>query len=142
VKFSCDPSYPTPYQAQSASWRDKTYLLASIPLRKPRTALDNAADFLSSAVSSPLSFFSASSPTKSTPDEIFNGDIDLREDEVLDQDRGEEGETDDSPKQDRQIRMLTLDSPTAQDQHISEKARKRRRWEVAPLRLSDARTGI
>jgi len=54
-------------------------------MRKPRTFVDDASEFLVTGVSSAFSFLSgAGVPTspKATPDEVFNGDIDLSESEV------------------------------------------------------------
>lgn len=109
-------------------------------MKEPRTLLDDASEFFSTAIRSPISFFSGGGPPSATPDEVFNGDIDLKEDEVLEQDRGEEGETDDCHLRERKIRMLTVETPTADD-NISDAAKKRRCWEITPLRLSDRRTG-
>jgi hypothetical protein len=54
-------------------------------MRKPRTFVDDASEFLVTGVSNAFSFLSgAGVPTspKATPDEVFNGDIDLNEEEV------------------------------------------------------------
>jgi len=47
--------------------------------------VDDASEFLVNGVSSAFSFLSGAvpqSPPKATPDEVFNGDIDLNEEEV------------------------------------------------------------
>jgi hypothetical protein len=54
-------------------------------MRKPRTFVDDASDFLVTGVSNAFSFLSGaevSTAPKATPDEVFNGDIDLNEEEV------------------------------------------------------------
>lgn len=110
-------------------------------MRKPRTFVDDASAFLTTGVSHAFSFLSGGpmSP-KATPEEVFNGDIDLNEDEVLEHERGEEGEVDDSPEAFRAIRVLSL---TSNDLNaLGEKARTRQRFQVIPLRKSIAtRTG-
>ncbi|KAJ7157164.1 WD40 repeat-like protein [Mycena filopes] len=119
--FAVDPSYPPPSDFPSDAWKKKTFILASIPLRKPRTILDDAHAFLASAITTPLSFFSAA-PTspKATPEEVFSTHIDLGEHEVLEEERGEEAEVDDSPEWGRRVRVLGI---------------------VTALRKTDARTG-
>ncbi|KAG6873841.1 hypothetical protein C0995_010453 [Termitomyces sp. Mi166 len=140
VNFQNDPDYEN--RRQSDAWRSRSYLLAAIPLRKPKTILDDAAAFLSSAVSAPLSFLSGVSPRpQATPDEVFKGPIDLDEDEVVEEDRGEEAEVDDSPETGRKVRMIVIANKSQSDKNLGEKARNRRRWEVVSLRRIDARTG-
>lgn len=98
VSFSCDPTYPPPGGAISNAWRRRRCVLSSVPMRKPKSFIDNASAFLSATVAVPFSFIAgaASAQPKSTPEEVFGGGIDLAEDEMLEQDRGEEGEVDDS----------------------------------------------
>lgn len=117
-------------------------MLSSIPMRKPPTILDNAAAFLSSALSPTLSVFGAiTAPPKATPDEVFNtGAVDLREDEILEQDRSDEGEVDDSPERVRRVRVVATSKE--QSGTLSEQALLRRRWEVIPLRSTKKATGI
>jgi len=142
VTFSSDPSYPSPRASLSHSWRQKSYVISSMPMRKPRTFVDDASEFLVTGVSSAFSFLSgAGVPTspKATPDEVFNGDIDLSESEVLEQDRGEEGEVDDSVEAIRRMRMLSL---TREDLNASgHKARARRQFVITPLRNAIATRG-
>jgi len=115
----------------------KTYILSSIPLPKPKSLFNNASAFLTSAVISPVSFFSGgTSQRMATPEDVFNGDIDLTEDETLEQDRGMEGEADDSLELLRKLRVLTIgqrDTPVE-----GENARKRRQWQILPLRATSA----
>ncbi|KIM71530.1 hypothetical protein PILCRDRAFT_752748 [Piloderma croceum F 1598] len=123
----------------SNAWQNKAYVLSSIPMRKPRTFVDDASDFLVTGVSNAFSFLSGaevSTAPKATPDEVFNGDIDLKEEEVLEQDRGEEGEVDDSPEAIRRMRVLAL---TQVDLNTSgHKARARWQFEITPLRKAVA----
>ncbi|KAF9245903.1 WD40 repeat-like protein [Melanogaster broomeanus] len=130
VIFSCDPTYPPPGNGASNTWRRKKYILSSVPMRKPKSLIDNASDFLSTAVAAPFSFLSGglSAKPKSTPEEVFGGDIDLREDEMLEQDRGEEGEVDDS------YDLVRKDLY----EETNSRARKRRQWQVLGLRTSAA----
>lgn len=109
-------------------------------MRKPRTFVDDASEYLSAGVSNAFSFLSGGpvSP-KATPDEVFNGDIDLNDDEVLEQDRGEEGEVDDSPELIRRVHVLSL---RREDLDTSgPKAKLRRQFEIIPLRRTVAMRG-
>ncbi|KAF8640942.1 hypothetical protein AX17_000589 [Amanita inopinata Kibby_2008] len=153
VSFECDPTYPPPNAHPSEAWKTKRYLLTSIPLRKPRTILDDASAFISNAFTSPLALlsgntgYSTGSEQKTTrhqmvakPDEIFDGEIDLNENEVLEEERGEEGEVDDSPELGRKVKVIGV--PMGEDvAALSGKARNRRMWQVLPLRRSNAKTG-
>ncbi|KAJ7762386.1 hypothetical protein DFH07DRAFT_814203 [Mycena maculata] len=141
VHFVYDPSYPHPSTVASDAWQKKTYILASIPMRKPRTIIDDAHAFISTAITTPLSFFSgASSPPPATPEAVFSSDIDLAEHEVLEEERGEEAEVDDSPEWGRKIRALGIVNKAREEQQIIPEARNRRRWQIIPLRQTDART--
>lgn len=107
-------------------------------MRKPRTFVDDASQFLTVGVTNAFSFLTGGplSP-KATPEDVFNGDIDLNEDDVLEQDRGEEGEVDDSQEAYRRMRMLSL---SLEDLNTSgSKARLRRQFEIIPLRKSVAK---
>lgn len=84
---------------------------------------------------------SGKSPAQPTPEEVYDSHIDLDEDEVLEEERGEEAEVDDSPELGRKVRMLSLVKKSADDLQLVEKAKNRRRWEILPLRLMNARTG-
>jgi WD repeat-containing protein 23 len=104
--------------------------------------MDDATAFLSSAVSTPLSFLSGRSVApQATPEEVFSSDIDLNEDEVLEEERGEEAEVDDSPEPARRVRMLSIVDKEKGDKALGQKAMNRRRWQIVPLRKSNARTG-
>jgi hypothetical protein len=125
-------------------WSSKTYVLTSIPKRKPRTIIDDASEFLTSSFLTPISYLTGnSSSQQARPDEVFNGDIDLAEDEVLEEDKGEEAEVDNSPDLGRKLRVVAVSTAekSMMDLLLSEKARKRRKWVVTPLRIANAKTG-
>lgn len=142
ANFAFDPTYPPSGTREEAlsTWKDKTYLLAAIPLRKPRSLIDDASALLTSAVSAPFSLFGYAAPTSPRPDQVFDsGDIDLREDEILEQERSEEGEVDDSYEKFRQVRVIGV--AKEDEQVVGEKAQARRQWKVVPLRKHKHRTG-
>jgi len=74
-----------------------------------------------------------------TPDDVFGtGDIDLKEDEIMDEDRGEENEIDDSAEALRLANIICI--PKAQEgKPVNERANLRRQWEILPLRATRAR---
>ncbi|PPQ79894.1 hypothetical protein CVT25_002950 [Psilocybe cyanescens] len=145
VKFTCDPAYPpppAPGETTSTAWQGKTYLLTSIPLRKPRTIIDNASEFIATNIFTPISYLTGGpAPTPARPDEVFNADIDLNEDELVEEERGEEAEVDDSPEPARKVRIVSVPSAekNMMDLLLSEKTRNRRRWIITPLRTTNAK---
>lgn len=153
IKFSHNPEYPpSPSSVAGTSaaklnpgrtdpWLNKTYYLVSQPLRKPRTIIDDASELITSAISSPIDFFSSTFGGKSAakPEEVFDGNIDLKEEEVVEEDRGEEGELDDSPEPERRVRMVEIVKGTGGE--LSEKAQRRRAWAIRSLRRINAKTG-
>lgn len=138
MSFSCDPTYPPPGSAASNAWRRSRYILSSVPMKRPKSFIDHASTFLSATVAAPFSLLAGSISTqpKSTPEEVFDGNIDLAEDEMLEQDRGEEGEVDDSPEPHRNLRLLSIGPGGAPPEGTN--ARKRRQWSVSALRRSTA----
>ena len=76
------------------------------------------------------------------PEEVFSGNIDLNENEVVDDERGEEGEVDDSHELGRKVRMLAIDRKEESDKALGEKAKIRRQWQVVGLRRHDARRNV
>jgi hypothetical protein len=74
---------------------------------------------------------------------VFNADIDLTEDEVLEEDKGEEAEVDNSPDLARKVRIVAVPTgdKSMMDFLLSENAKRRRKWVVTPLRLANAKTG-
>lgn len=141
MTFASDPTYATGVTAAAAgAWKDRAFLLTAIPLRKPRTIIDDASELITSAISAPLSFFGRGIPSSPRPDEVFDsGDIDLREDEILEQERSEEGEVDDSLERYRNVRVIGV--AKEDDRVVGEKAKARREWVVIPLRSTKSRTG-
>ncbi|KAF7302515.1 hypothetical protein HMN09_00885900 [Mycena chlorophos] len=160
VHFTHDPTHPPPYSLSpewTNSWERKTYILSSIPLRRPRTILDDAGAFLSSAVTSissvsvpnPLSLFGGGAPKSPVPasttaithEAVVETDIDLGDDEVVEEERGEGGEVDDSAEWGRKVCVLGIIDKEQEERGIVEAARMRRKWVVTSLRALDARTG-
>lgn len=142
VTFITDPTYPSPTSAPSHTWKYKTYLLASMPLRQPKSMFDNATEFISSAITSPFNYLSGKSPVpQANPDAVFDGEIDLSDGDIVDEERGEESEIDDSLEAGRVVRMLSILDKDDHDRMLNEKARNRRKWQVMPLRTTNARTG-
>jgi len=87
-------------------------------------------------VTSSKTLLSGVGHNKATPDQVFDqGEIDLRDDEILDLDRGEEGEVDDSPDLLRVVRVVTV-SPNDYDKNVAPYKALRRRWELLPLRAA------
>lgn len=141
MTFATDPTYPEAgdVHAAQSDWKDKVYLLTSLPLRKPRTLIDDATAILSSAISAPLVFLGAK-PASPTADDVFTrGEVELREDEILEQDRTEEGEVDDSPERTRHVCVIATSKED--ERLVGEKAKLRRQWIIYPLRTSKGRTG-
>lgn len=141
VTFSYDPSFPSTGREEAMSaWKDRVYLMTALPLRRPRTIIDDASELLTSAISVPFTFLSGrGTASKAQPGEVFDsGDIDLREDEILEQDRTEEGEVDDSPEPYRDVRVVGISKED--ERTASEKAKARRQWIVIPLRATRNRT--
>ncbi|KAH7881067.1 uncharacterized protein C8R40DRAFT_1076381 [Lentinula edodes] len=144
VEFDCDPTYPL--FSANASWKDNTYILTSVPLRKPKSFIDDASEFITSNFASPLvSFFQGGTDTHATPEQVASSGVELAEDEVLEEDRGEEAEVDDSLDLKRDVKMLTIAKRNPADDHtdwnLTEKAKLRRKFECVPLRAVNRRTG-
>ncbi|TCD68085.1 hypothetical protein EIP91_011538 [Steccherinum ochraceum] len=142
VVFACDPTYPASgdLDAAMSAWKDKTYILTEIPMRKPRTIIDNASEILTSAITMPLALFGGNKQSNATPEAVWTaGDIDLKEDEILETERSEEGEVDDSPEKIRQVRVVGL--TREEEKALGERAKSRWRWEVTPLRSTKRQTG-
>jgi len=66
----------------------------------------------------------------------------LNEDELVEEERGEEAEVDDSPELGRKVRVVAVatEEKSMLDLVISDKTRRRRQWDIMPLRISNART--
>ncbi|KAH6917119.1 hypothetical protein BKA70DRAFT_1367634 [Coprinopsis sp. MPI-PUGE-AT-0042] len=126
------------------SSNETKYILTAIPKRKPRTILDDASDFFTNTIRNPMSFLGASQAPLTKPEDVFNGSIELDDDDVLENERGEEAEVDDSPELARRVRVIAVD-PTEDLEFkslaMNEQKRKRRTWDVYPIRKANARTG-
>jgi len=143
VHFACDPAYPRPGQPRSEAWKSKTYVLASIPERKPRTVLDDTSEFFATNILGPIGgVFGAAFKPQATPDAVVKSGLELGTDEVVEEERREEDEVDDSPELLRRIRVLAIAEKEHEDMKLTEGARDRRRWIVTPLRQGNARTGV
>ena len=145
VTFAADPFYPQPdaptegsARGRSGAWKEKTYYLSSVPARRPPTLIDNASTLLTNAMSGPLAFFGGNK-TNATPEMVFDGEIDLSENEIAEQDRNEAEEVDDSPDALRQVKAIGLTVEEAVS--ASSLAKLRRQWEIQPLRATKLRTG-
>ncbi|KAF5366945.1 hypothetical protein D9757_010831 [Collybiopsis confluens] len=125
VKFDGDPTR-------------NMYILTSVPLRKPKSFIDDASQFLTTNIRTPFASLFGGVDTNSTPEQMTSAGVDLAEDEVLEEERGEEGEIDDSPDEKREIHMLTI--PHQRPWNLAEKAKLRRRFEIIPLRTASKRT--
>ncbi|KAF7784234.1 hypothetical protein Agabi119p4_399 [Agaricus bisporus var. burnettii] len=158
VHFEYDPTYSMPPPPMSPSMtiandrsimrsspanpaHNKAYFLVSQPLRKPRTIIDDASELVTTAITSPINFFSSafSGKNDARPDEVFDGNIDLKEDEVVEEERGEEGEIDDSPESGRQVRVMGIARGNANN--LGDGILRRKRWIVESLRTTNAKTG-
>lgn len=152
LTFAADPSFPQPSappppgeapaaggDGSGGAWKEKTYYLSSVPVRKPPTLIDNASALLTSAMSGPLALFGGAK-TNATPDMVFDGEIDLAEGELAEQDRNEAEEVDDSPDPLRPVKVVALHPEEVAGS--SDAARLRRQWEILPLRQTKHRTGV
>jgi len=148
VSMPSTPTAPT----VSKAWKQKCYLLTSIPSQKPRTIVDDAAEFFTSSASFIASpFTTLSMPFGSAEpqrDAIHKGEEDakpldarvslehisefgLRDDEIVEEERPEETEVDDDPDPMRKVRVVGY---RRQTDLPNSKARDRKRWEILPIR--------
>ncbi|KAG8948617.1 hypothetical protein FRC03_000672 [Tulasnella sp. 419] len=132
--FACDPSYPSPSWSSTNQWREKDFVLTSVPLRAPKSFLATTADFFTNAATL-MTFNPFGSPAiTETRAHVDEGSFDLREDEVLEEERAPEDEDDDSPSHRREVRLLSLPVGWMDSKHKeTEAAAQRRRWQVIPL---------
>jgi len=112
-------------------------------MRKPKTILDDASQFFSSAFSASVSLLGGKKALDATPDQVHQQgmNIELDQNEMLQEDWGEEAEIDDSSELRRNVRMILPPIETKRDKSLVDKARQRRQWEIIPLRMKKARTG-
>ena len=171
------PAAPPAWRRRAnESWKNRVYLLTSLPSRKPKTLLDDAAAFFSSTASIlttpihsfPFSFSSggAASPSDAGHDNtiwsagkggggnssgggssdggggsgqvvrshIESGEYDLRENEIVEEERAEAEEVDDNPDPARQVKVYGFRPRDLAEGAGNPRARERRRWEIVPIR--------
>ncbi|KAG8900615.1 Elongation factor 2 [Tulasnella sp. 403] len=103
LAFACDPMYPTSTSASSGAWRERDYILSALPRRRPKTFLENTSSFFSTTASK-LTLNPFGGPVASTSTtEVQKGDYDLKDDEVMEEERAQEEGDDDSPDHERKI---------------------------------------
>lgn len=146
MHFLCDPTYPLPGEPTSEAWRHKTYVLTSVPLKKPRSVLDDASTFFATNVFRPIEGvltrgLGGSAVGRSTAEEVQDASIEITDDDVVEEDRAEENEIDDSPELVRRVRVVGIVDKEKKDEYIGERMKRRRMWVVHGLRKSNARTG-
>jgi len=141
VRFAADPAYPPPNNSPSMRWRERHHLVTSIPMRKPPTFqfLTDATDFFAntaSLIASPFDAITRGAGAVPVASPIV-GEFALREDEVVEEERGEEGEVDDSPESHRDMRVISLpmtwSAPDVGPLGGTAHSRERRRWEIVPI---------
>ena len=108
-------------------------------MRRARTFGENVVDALS-MVPNPFLLMrgQVTGPTRSNL-EVAKGDFDVKEDELLDEDRADDEEVDDSPEQLRRVRVL--ERTDAHTETPKEKRQDRYQWEILPVRTNKARAG-
>lgn len=104
-------------------------------MRAPPSLVVNAAAFFSSTANMIASPFGQNQVLLSPGPAM--GEFDLREDEVMEEERGEEGEVDDSLEPRRNLRVISMPMSWAAGvggpMGGSPQSRERRRWEIVPL---------
>jgi len=151
---------PTSRRRVTESWKHRVYLLTALPSRKPKTLLDDAAAFFSNTASiltTPLSInsfpfpFSSSASASSSGSgaghtrsagggsdvvrqHIETGDYDLRESEIVEEERAEAEEVDDDPDPARRVKVYGFRPRDLAEGGGNPRARERRRWEIVPIR--------
>ncbi|KAJ8084591.1 hypothetical protein PM082_003364 [Marasmius tenuissimus] len=149
VTFSCDPNYydsrSIDYTTSESAWKNKIFLLVSKPKRRDPNMFDVASNFVSNTLTSSAYNLFGGRPSQQTiaaePGALAAIGAELDEDEILDDERGEEAEVDDSPDPLRRVRMITTHRSTVDDFNLVNTARNRRRWLVETISAMDARTG-
>jgi len=134
VAYSFDPTYPSPSAYPSNLWKDRDYVLTSVPLRRPRTVLQATAEFFSNAASLVSGSLGGPSGATSMTQASANA-FDLREEEVIEEERAPEDEDDDSLSPQRDVRVLNLPIGWMEKER-NMMARERRRWEISSLLAS------
>ena len=148
---------PTSRRRVNESWKNRVYLLTALPSRKPKTLLDDAAAFLSNTASiltTPLAINTFSFPFSSgasaassgsgvghpggsevgARQHIESGEYDLRENEIMEEERAEAEEVDDNPDPSRRVKVYGFRPRDLAEGAGNPRARERRRWEIVPIR--------
>ena len=143
ICFSCDPSYPPHSTSPSNLWRERDYVLGALSKPRPKSLVDSAADFFSSAAAL-VSFnpFGAPSSESSTA-HVADGQYDLRDEEILEEERIADEQDDSSPEPRREVRMLTFPMGWMdKDERKDPRGCERRKWEIVSLQSSRSVTRI
>jgi hypothetical protein len=133
VLFEDDPTYPGT-RSRSDAWRHQEYLLTSVPLPRPPSLFESATKLVTSTASVLATPFGGAGPSSA-------GNYDLQDGEIIEEERNEDLESDDSAEIGRRVKVIAL--PIGWHQQKSppgSKARDRRRWEVVPLIPRKAKT--
>lgn len=151
--FSSDPIYSqhavtASGGSTSSNWLSKKFVLTTLPMRRERSLVDNATEFIANTTSlltNPVSnFFAPQSPSRPaaiTAEDVSQGDFDLREDEVLEQERAPHEELDDSSEQIRHVRVIELPAGELDIVNgLSQLAQRRIQWTVIPILKGKTRT--
>jgi WD repeat-containing protein 23 len=148
--FGCDPNYPPPSAADPTNgWRSVDYIVAAVPLQKPRSFLENTMAMMSTigaTLSKPQALLANTpgSPVAATfGHDDAAADFALRDDEVMEEERvGGEDDADDSAEPGRPVRVLELPVGWLEkaSTKLSDDALRRRQWEVVPLQSHRRRT--
>ncbi|KZV99025.1 hypothetical protein EXIGLDRAFT_726508 [Exidia glandulosa HHB12029] len=145
-EYLSDGAIAVRFPVSSSAPRDREFLVAALPSRRPRTILDNVADTLTSAATTvlfaPLSLTGLASPGPSqtshaTVDEIEGAEFTLQEHELADEDVVNEEDADDNPERVRHLRVFQKDPRAA----LGPQARARRQWEIVPILREKVQTG-
>jgi hypothetical protein len=127
------------------------YILGAVPVRKPRSFLENTMAMMSTigaSLSKPQELISGPSAapiaTAFGHDDASASDFALRDDEVMEEERvGGEDDTDDSLESGRPVRVLELPIGWFEKGafKLSLAALRRRQWEVIPIHSYKKKTG-
>jgi len=132
VAYASDPCFPAHNAPPSQLWKERDYLLTSVPLRRPKSVLETTTELFSSTLSHlTLNPFGGPAAVSSAA-HVGQGEFDLREDEVLEEERLPDEEEDDSPSRQRDVHVLDLPLGWMEEERNA-RAVERRRWEVVPL---------
>lgn len=132
VIYEVDPAFPPTASSPSTAWKEKEHLVTSIPERKPPSMFESASRLVTTAISPLAATFAAAAGPSTAESE---GTFDLREEEIMEEERAENEEDDDAPHIGRAVKVITLPKGWMEKDrlNVNPKARERRRWEVVPL---------